>query len=135
MYILYVVPRPVPLWLWPLIRGVGGVDGRSGEKGEKGWRGLLGDEGPRGEHGNEQGERGDTGATGAEGERVSKAEYMIEALLACLVILHSTCLATRFIYAHWMQATMTFLSQCIRANHAQGFSPSFPNSHLPDDWW
>ena len=62
------VRRPLPIWLWPLIRG---VESHDGEKGENGWPGLSGDEGPRGEPGTGQGEKGDTGERGDDGERVS----------------------------------------------------------------
>ena len=68
--ILYIVRKPIPIWLWPLIRGAAGRDGLQGEKGEKGWPGMRGDSGREGPAGTEKGEKGDHGPKGSPGPMV-----------------------------------------------------------------
>ena len=70
---LLLVHKPIPIWLWPLIRGVGGADGVSGEKGEKGWPGYPGYQGQKGLPGGNSMQKGFKGDKGAEGNKVSRA--------------------------------------------------------------
>ena len=64
-------PKPLPIWLWPLVAGQEARDGLDGEKGQKGWQGLPGETGPQGPRGIEEGEMGDEGDVGATGEMVN----------------------------------------------------------------
>ena len=70
---LQLVPKSIPIWLWPLISGVSGADGVSGEKGEKGWPGYPGDLGQKGLPGGNSMQKGFKGDKGAEGNKVSRA--------------------------------------------------------------
>ena len=79
--VIDAVPKPIPIWLWPLIRGVSGRDGMVGEKGEKGWPGLRGDTGRGGEPGLGKGEKGDRGMQGQPGFPVSVQHYVFSRTL------------------------------------------------------